>query len=74
MCGCNGGVGVGKEPSMGWYVKLPASAGGGLLPEGVNPEDPDAGTPGYTIVSQAQAQVTLAGGGTIRRLKKPAAA
>ncbi|AHJ88509.1 hypothetical protein Jolie1_09 [Mycobacterium phage Julie1] len=71
MCGCNGGAGVGKnKDSMGWYVQLPQSAGGGILPEGVNPADPEAGEPGYMIAAEAQRQVTLAGGGTIRKLVK----
>ncbi len=76
MCGCNGGVGTGKnKDSMGWYVILPATSGGGILPEGVNPEDPEAGQPGYLLVSAAQAVVNAEGGGTIHRLKrKPASA
>lgn len=75
MCGCNGGVGTGKNSnSLGWAVILPATSGGGVLPEGVNLEDPEAGAPGYLLVSAAQAVVNAEGGGTIHRLKrKPAA-
>lgn len=71
MCGCNGGAGVGKNvDTLGWYVQLPASMGGGRLPAGVNPADPEAGQPGYMIAAEAQRQVTLNGGGTIYKLVK----
>ena len=41
------------------------------LAQGVNPEDPDAGLPGYLLVSAAQAVVNAEGGGTIYQLLRP---
>ncbi len=72
-CGCGGGPGKGGTDTIGFYVILPN--GGGLLPEGVNPEEPEKGTPPYPFIQSANAQVTLHRGGTIRRIKrKPAPA
>ena len=73
-CGCGGKVGGGgSSDTLGYYVILPN--GGGLLPEGVNPEDPENGTPPYFGIASANAQVTMNRGGTIKRLKrKPASA
>lgn len=71
MCGCNSSVGASrKKDLLGWYVVLPASSGGGILPEGINLEDPEAGMPGFGLVSTAQAIVNAEGGGTIFQLKR----
>ena len=69
MCGCNGGAGSGnRSDTLGYYVVLPN--GGGTLPAGVNPADPDAGEPPYAFYQEAHNQVVLNGGGTVRRLRK----
>ncbi|QWY84358.1 hypothetical protein SEA_KNOCKER_16 [Mycobacterium phage Knocker] len=76
-CGGRAGTSANGETTLGYYVILPN--GGGILPEGFDPatfdpEDRTAVAP-YFGVYEANAQVTLNRGGTIKRLKrKPAAA
>lgn len=67
-CGCGGGAGSNRSDTIGYYVVLPN--GGGTLPVGVNPADPDAGEPPYAFYQEAHNQVVLNGGGTVRRLRK----
>lgn len=74
MCNCGGRAGgsANRGDTLGYYVVLPN--GGGTLPEGVNPENPDDGTPPYAFYQEAHNQVVLYGGGTVRRLRKQPAA
>lgn len=68
-CSCGGRTSANSSDTLGYYVVLP---GGSLLPEGVNPTNPDAGTPPYFGIYEANAQVTLNRGGTVKRLKRAA--
>lgn len=69
-CNCGGKAAGPKSNTLGYYVILPASLGGGLLPEGINVESPEAGAAPYFSINEALTQVTLLGGGTIRRLRR----
>lgn len=67
-CNCGGRTSAtAKGTTLGFYVVLPD---GSMSPEGVNPDDPSAGTPPYFSIVEAQREVTLNAGGTIRRLKR----
>jgi hypothetical protein len=68
-CSCGGRTAANSSDTLGYYVILP---GGTLLPEGVNPADPTNGTAPYFGIHEANAQVTLNRGGTIKRLKRVA--
>ena len=71
-CGCGGNAGAGRSNTVGYYVDMPD---GTRLPEGVNLENPEEGTPLYFSIHEANTQVTIHRGGTIRRLKRePASA
>lgn len=66
-CGsCGGARAVAQNNTLGYYVVLPGA--GGLMPPGVNPENPTAGAAPYMGYYEARAQVVLHGGGTIKRL------
>ncbi|MBV9869441.1 MAG: hypothetical protein JO214_02345 [Frankiaceae bacterium] len=69
-CGC-GSARAAVGDTLGFYVILP---NGELVPAGVNPDDPDAGAPPFMFQNEARREVTLNGGGTIRRLKRKTAA
>jgi hypothetical protein len=67
-CGCNkGGVGRGgQSDTLGFYVVKPD---GQVLPAGVNPDEPTAGTPPFMLYAEAHAEV-IGVGGTIHRLRR----
>lgn len=69
-CNCGGRTRASNRGNTrGFYVVLPD---GTTLPPGVNPDDPDNGTPPYFSYHEARAQVTLNAGGTVYRLvRKP---
>jgi hypothetical protein len=76
-CSCGGKTSANSSDTLGYYVVLPN--GRGILPEGFDPAtfDPDDRTAvaPYFGVYEANAQVTLNRGGTIKRLKRqPASA
>jgi hypothetical protein len=69
-CNCGGRTAANSSDTLGYYVVLPD---GSMLPSGVNPDDPDAGSPPYFGYYEARNQIVLNGGGTVRRLRrKPA--
>jgi hypothetical protein len=70
-CNCGGRVGTSVGDTLGYYVILPD---GSVLPEGFTPDDPEGGAPPYFNYPDARTQVTLNGGGTIRRAKRTVAA
>jgi hypothetical protein len=65
-CGCGGRTSASNPDTVGYYVVLPD---GSTMPQ-VNVEDPDAGEAPFFSVNEARTQVTLNGGGTIRRLRR----
>lgn len=73
-CSCGGKTSANSSDTLGYYVVLP---GGAVLPDGFNPstfdpEDRTAVAP-YFGVYEANVQVTVNRGGTVKRLKrKPA--
>ena len=71
-CNCGGrSAASSHSDTLGYYVILP---NGQTYPAGINPNDPEAGTPPLAFYNEARAEVVANGGGTIRRLKrKPAA-
>ena len=66
-CACGGKTSANSSDTLGYYVILP---NGELYPSGINPENPDAGAAPLFSVNEARREVTLNGGGTIRRLKR----
>lgn len=74
-CSCGGRTSANSSDTLGYYVILPD---GSILPEGFDPAtfDPDDRTQvaPYFRVYEANAQVTLNRGGTVKRLKRKTAA
>lgn len=70
-CGCGSRTSANASDTLGYYVILPD---GSVMPQGFDPADPTAGTAPYFSVYEARTEVTLSGGGTIKRAKRPAAA
>lgn len=73
-CACGGKTAANTTDTLGYYVIMPD---GSVLPEGFDPATFDPDVRGlvapYFGVYEANAQVTLNRGGTIKRLKrKPA--
>lgn len=68
-CNCGGRAKAKAAETLGYYVVLPDQT---ILPSGFDPADPQGEVAPYFSVYEARTQVTLNGGGTIRRAKRPA--
>ncbi|UXE04387.1 hypothetical protein SEA_FUNSIZED_16 [Mycobacterium phage Funsized] len=74
-CACGGRTAANTSDTLGYYVIMPDKS---ILPEGFDPAtfDPDdrSMVAPYFGIHEANAQVTLNRGGTIKRLKRRTAA
>lgn len=65
-CGKNRAGRGGQSDTIGFYVVTPS---GQVLPAGVDPENPEKGSPPFLMYAEAHSEV-IGVGGTIHRLKR----